>query len=72
MVEKIWYCQRCHYTSQPITTEEGSKTCPKCGYQCKMMDFIPAKDFNADVKAMYDDAKREGRVFKSFKSDEKE
>jgi len=26
------------------------------------MDFIPAKDFEADTNAMYEDAKREGRV----------
>ena len=72
MVEKIWYCPRCHYTSQNITKEEKSKTCPKCSYPCKMMDFIPAEDFEADIKAMNEDAEREGRVLKPVKDNEKE
>ena len=67
MVEKVWYCKRCHYVSQPITTEEESKTCPKCSYPCKMMDFIPAKDFEADTKAMMEDYKR---MKKSYHSEE--
>ena len=71
MVEKVWYCQRCHYTSQPITKEEKSKTCPTCGYQCKMMDFSPAKDFEADTKAIMEDYKREGRVLEPVNPDEK-
>ena len=72
MVEKIWYCKRCHYVSQPITTEEESKICPKCGYTSIMVDFTPAKDFEADTKAMMEYAKREGRVAYGSKPDEKE
>ena len=72
MVEKVWYCSRCHYVSQPTTTKEESKICPKCGYPCKMMDFIPAKDFEADTKAIMEDYRRESRVFKSYRTDEKE
>ena len=72
MVEKIWVCTRCQYVPQNIPYDEQPRFCPKCGNPCKERDFIPAKYFEADIKAMYEDAKREGRVFKSFKSDEKE
>jgi len=71
MVEKIWVCSRCDYVPQNIPYDEQPRTCPKCGNPCKQGDFIPAEYFEADTKAMYEDAKREGRVFKSFKSDEK-
>ena len=70
MVEKIWYCHRCHYYSQPITKEEKSKTCPKCGYQCKMMDFVSGDDFKAIMEDMRRESKRLG--IRSFKSGEKE
>ena len=72
MVEKIWVCTiKCGYVPQNIPYGEQPRTCPKCRKPCKQGDFIPAEYFEADTKAMYEDAKREGRVFKSFKSDEK-
>jgi len=59
MVEKIWYCPRCHYVPQNIPYEKQPRTCPKCNSPCKQGDFIPAKDFEADTKAMMEDSIRE-------------
>ena len=68
MVEKIWYCPKCQYVPQNIPYEEQHRTCPKCGLPCKEGDFVHQED----LKAIMEDYKQEGRVFKSFKSDEKE
>ena len=68
MVEKIWSCPKCNYVPQNIPYEDQPRTCPKCGSPCKEDDFVHQEDF----KALMEDSKREGRVFKSYKSDEKE
>jgi len=68
MVEKIWYCPRCQYVPQNIPYDEQPRICPKCNSPCKEGDFVHGEDF----KAIMEDYKREGRVFKSYKSDEKE
>ena len=52
MVEKIWVCSRCQYVPQNIPYDEQPRTCPKCGNPCKESDFISAKDFEADTKAI--------------------
>jgi len=67
MVEKIWCCRKCHYIPQNIPYEEQPRTCPQCGLPCKKEDFVKQEDFNA----IMEDYEREGRVFKSFKPDEK-
>ena len=68
MVEKIWYCPKCQYVPQNIPYKEQPRTCPKCGFPCKEGDFVKKEDINA----IMEDYKRDSRVFKSFKSDEKE
>ena len=72
MVEKIWYCPRCHYVPQNIPYDEQPRTCPKCNSPCKQGDFIPAKDFEADTKAMMEDYRREGNVLESYNPDKKD
>ena len=65
MVEKIWVCKstiKCAYVPQNIPYDEQPRTCPKCGGPCKEADFIPKEFFEADTKAMMEDARREGRV----------
>ncbi len=68
MVEKIWYCPKCKYIPQNIPYEKQPRTCPKCGLSCKEGDFVNSEDF----KAIIEDYRLEGRVLKSFKSDETE
>ena len=68
MVEKIWYCPKCNYVPQNIPYEKQPRTCPKCGLSCKEGDFVNSEDF----KAIIEDYRLEGRVLKSFKSDETE
>ncbi len=72
MVEKIWVCTiKCGYIPQNIPYYEQPRICPKCGKPCIQLDYFPKEFFEADMKAKMEDAKREGRVFKSYKSDEK-
>ena len=71
MVEKIWVCPVCDYVPQNIPYEKQSRLCPVCKSPCVERDFIAAKDFEADTKAMMEDDKRDGRVFESFNPDEK-
>jgi len=68
MVEKSWYCPKCHYVPQNIPYEEQSRTCPKCGFPCKEGDFVKKEDINA----LMEDYKRDSKVFRSFKSDKKD
>lgn len=72
MVEKILYCPVCDYVPQKIPYEKQSRICPVCKSPCKEGDFIAAKDFEADTKAMMEDRKRDGKTFKSYNPDKKD
>ena len=60
MVEKIWYCPKCHYVPQNILYEEQPRTCPKCGFPCKEGDFVKQEDFKAIMEDLRNDFTKSG------------
>jgi len=48
LVEKILYCPKCHNVQQD--PDKFSKICPKCGSECKELDFLKREDIVVYLK----------------------